>query len=186
MIKKFCLYFFYLVVFIFLGYWAIQISLINESIKTEYSSNASASNVVLNEYTINGKLSKTLVADRITYNGDNQKSFYYEPKLSVWNLNSQELQKEWYMTSDKGILDKNGLLMLRKNVILLGYNSQLKKIITNSLQYNTKNSNFYSSDFVKIYGQNFINSGKGVKGNFKDKTATILEDAKGTYEQNIN
>ncbi|ASK77949.1 LPS export ABC transporter periplasmic protein LptC [Paraphotobacterium marinum] len=186
MIKKFCLYFFYLVIFIFLGYWAIQISLINESIKKEYSSKASASNIVLNEYTKNGKLSKTLVADHVTYNGENKKSFYYDPKLSVWNLNSKELQKEWYMSSDVGILDNDGLLLLRKNVVLLGYDSQLKKITTNSLQYNTKNSNFYSSDFVKIYGQNFINSGTGVKGNFNNKTATILEDAKGTYEQNIN
>ena len=112
-------------------------------------------------YDKNGKLSKTLVATKITYYESKQLYELENPFVTTYEYSSDGKVNLWHLKAEKGnyIVDKS--VTVTNNVVIFpGFeNSNIKKATAKYLDYDLQKELITSDDLVTIYGDKFKTEG---------------------------
>lgn len=137
--------------------------------------------VGLNMYAIKfneeGKKQYFAEVKKVEYFSNQGVTYFQDPKLWLFNYGQSDLDKDWLISSNLAILNKNHEITLKENV-------EIKNLVPNALVQGLKNQQItinidtgdISSSFsTEIYGKGLSSTGKRLLGNLKQQKI-ILED----------
>lgn len=124
-------------------------------------------------------------ADEIKRYESTERTEFFRPFLELFS--KENALRQWKVTADNAEITKERMLFLRGNVKIesLEANSRLQRIETDSLDVDLTTQDISSESIVKSTGLGFSSTGKGLTGNLKKQTATLLQDVKTYIEPSI-
>ncbi|MDV7105938.1 LPS export ABC transporter periplasmic protein LptC [Vibrio sp. TH_r3] len=136
--------------------------------------------------------------DNTNYNDDGVRSYHITSsyldhfavsgetkfKYPILYIYKEGETKEWEVTADRGILDKNHVLTLYDNVLAKNLlpDASFDTMSTDKLSIQLDNRDFWADNTVLLIGPTFENKGQAMKGNFGQNVATLFNNVQGRYE----
>ncbi|MFB6421766.1 MAG: LPS export ABC transporter periplasmic protein LptC [Candidatus Malihini olakiniferum] len=132
-------------------------------------------------YNLQGGLNYRLVAQKVEYFNEEQLACFTSPIATLFN---EQNIATWSVQSNYAKLIKDKILFLSGHVEFnsLTNDSQLWQIKTDNAQVNLVTQDIASDDEVMLYGDKFLSDGMKMRGNFRKKTAELIEKVKTSYE----
>ncbi|WP_162047248.1 LPS export ABC transporter periplasmic protein LptC [Vibrio taketomensis] len=141
----------------------------------------SGSQLVNTSYNEQGVRSYVITSVRLDNYASNGETIFESPVLKVYQ--DGKIQ-EWEITSKRGVLTKDHVLVLETDV--LGKNllpdSGFDTLSTDTLSIQLDNRDFWADNQVTLVGPQFETVGAAMKGNFAENTATLYKHVQGRYE----
>lgn len=103
-------------------------------------------------------------------------------KPLVMLFDAETAAKQWRVTAEYAEITREKILNLTGNVKIQGLDphSRLTDIETDRLSIQLDSQDIFTESVVKSKGMGFTSTGKGLRGNLKSQTATLIQDVK-TY-----
>lgn len=133
-------------------------------------------------YSPEGQLTYKLIASQVQYYAEQHLSWFTRPQLTLYDQNKIAT---WRISADRAKLtDNDKMLYLYQNVQVnsLVDEAPIKKISTEEAQVNLTSQDVTSDSAVTIYGANFTSAGLKMRGNLRERKATLIEQVKTSYE----
>ena len=141
----------------------------------------SGKNVDNTNYNDSGVRSYHITSSRLDHFAVSGETKFEYPILYIYKEGET---KEWEVTADRGILDKNHVLTLYDNVLAKNLlpEASFDTMSTDTLSIQLDNRDFWADSTVLLIGPTFENKGQAMKGNFGQNIATLFNNVQGRYE----
>mgnify|MGYP001356955800 FL=1 len=141
----------------------------------------SGQNVDNTNYTESGVRNYRVVAQYLDHYAESGNTVFDYPVLFVYREGET---KEWEITADRGILNKEQVLTLYDNVLAKNLlpDASFDTMATKKLFIKLDNRDFWADTPVLLVGPSFETKGNAMKGNFAENVATLFNKVQGRYE----
>lgn len=132
-------------------------------------------------YSPEGDLNYRLVAQHAEHFATQGISWFTKPVMTSYDANKVAT---WAISADRAKLTPDRMLYLYGHVEVnaLTPDSQLRKITTDNAAINLVTQDVTSEDLVTLYGTTFNSSGLKMRGNLRNKTASLIDKVRSSYE----
>ncbi len=132
-------------------------------------------------YNPTGQLNYKVVAHAVQNYTHSELTWFTMPVMTLFDENAAA---SWSVRADRAKLTQDKMLYLYGNVEVnnLTATSQLQKIDTDNAQINLVTQDVSSDDQVRLFGIGTTSTGMKMRGNFRNKTAELIEKVNTYYE----